>query len=428
MTEQRVFEAREHADYTERFDRAEFDVKRYRVTWTKTDRFKMGRKVGQGHFGEVFEAKDTQRKSKKVVAKMLKDTRKQKAKLRQEIKMLEYVRGGPNIVQLQDTVKDLNTGNKLLIFEKINYVKCRDLFPQLDNEEVRYYAYELLRAIAYTHSIGVMHRDIKPSNILIDPRKRKLRLIDWGKNIRGPGTRCYKSPELSLRYEYYDYSCDMWAFGCTFGSMIFLEHPLIRGKGSWFNQLLATVKIVGSDELFTYMRKINVVLDDDQMAALSGYPKKKWESFIDDDNRHRVTPEAIDLIANCVLTDHVRRFTATEAMAHPYFDAVRPSSSSASSSRTHRHSKRNAADSAGSSSDSGRGGPAKPDVASGSYSYYYESTYQYVSYTGSSSSSDDAPKARTGKSSRAGSSRASSSRPSKSASKAASKASKSRRR
>ena len=62
-------------------------------------------------------------------------------------------------------------------------------------------------------------------------------------NEKGPGTRCYKAPELCLRYDFYGYAVDLWAFGCMFGSMIFLEHPLIRGKGSWFNQLLAITKV-----------------------------------------------------------------------------------------------------------------------------------------------------------------------------------------
>lgn len=46
--------------------------------------------------------------------------------------------------------------------------------------EIRYYIYELLLALDYCHSQGIMHRDVKPHNIVIDHENRKLRLIDWG--------------------------------------------------------------------------------------------------------------------------------------------------------------------------------------------------------------------------------------------------------
>jgi casein kinase II subunit alpha len=39
---------------------------------------------------------------------------------------------------------------------------------------------QLLVALNYTHSKGIMHRDIKPANVLIDHNKRQLKLIDWG--------------------------------------------------------------------------------------------------------------------------------------------------------------------------------------------------------------------------------------------------------
>ena len=44
----------------------------------------------------------------------------------------------------------------------------------------RYYIFELLKALDYRHSNGIMHRDVKPHNVMIDHQKRELRLIDWG--------------------------------------------------------------------------------------------------------------------------------------------------------------------------------------------------------------------------------------------------------
>ncbi len=46
--------------------------------------------------------------------------------------------------------------------------------------DIRYYIYELLKALDYSHSQGIMHRDVKPHNVMIDHQRRQLRLIDWG--------------------------------------------------------------------------------------------------------------------------------------------------------------------------------------------------------------------------------------------------------
>lgn len=73
-----------------------------------------------------------------------------------------------------------------------------------------------------------MHRDIKLANTII--KNDTLYLIDWGlgefyhpkkKLTTKVGTRYYKAPELLVGFQYYDYSIDMWSFGCNLASLLF---------------------------------------------------------------------------------------------------------------------------------------------------------------------------------------------------------------
>jgi len=60
--------------------------------------------------------------------------------------------------------------------------------------------------------------------------------------------------------------------------------------------------------------------------------KKSWRKFQTDKNKHLVNDEAIDLLDKCLLYDHQARITCKEALAHPYFDPVRPGSTKTKSS------------------------------------------------------------------------------------------------
>jgi casein kinase II subunit alpha len=62
---------------------------------------------------------------------------------------------------------------------------------------------------------------------------RQLRLIDWGLaefyhpkteyNVR-VASRYFKGPELLVDFQEYDYSLDMWSYGCMFASMVCSLH------------------------------------------------------------------------------------------------------------------------------------------------------------------------------------------------------------
>lgn len=51
--------------------------------------------------------------------------------------------------------------------------------------------------------------------------------------------------------------------------------------------------------------------------------RKRWEQFVQTENQHLVSPEAVDLLDKLLRYDHQQRLTATEAMEHPYFCKIR---------------------------------------------------------------------------------------------------------
>jgi casein kinase II subunit alpha len=150
--------------------------------------------------------------------------------IKREIKILQNLCGGPNIVKLLDIVRDQQSKTPSLVFEYVNNTDFKVLYPTLTDYDIRYYIYELLKALDYCHSQGIMHRDVKPHNVMIDHEQRKLRLIDWGLaefyhpskeyNVR-VASRYFKGPELLVDLQDYDYSLDMWSLGCMFAGMVF---------------------------------------------------------------------------------------------------------------------------------------------------------------------------------------------------------------
>ncbi|CDS12448.1 Putative Pkinase-domain-containing protein [Lichtheimia ramosa] len=320
--------ARCYVDANAKMPASYSDYDNLQVQWGLQDNYEIIRKVGRGKYSEVFEGVNITN-GEKCVIKVLKPVKKKKIK--REIKILQNLAGGPNVVALLDVVRDPQSKTPALISEYVNNTDFKILYPRFVDYDIRFYMYELLKALDFCHSRGIMHRDVKPHNVMIDHEKRQLRLIDWGlAEFYHPGTeynvrvasRYFKGPELLVDFQEYDYSLDMWSYGCMFASMIFRKEPFFHGHDN-YDQLVKIARVLGTDELFAYLDKYDIELDQQYHDILGRYPRKPWSKFITSDNHRFVSDEAMDFLDHLLRYDHQERLTAQEAMAHPYFDIVK---------------------------------------------------------------------------------------------------------
>ena len=320
--------ARNYADVNVHRPPEYWDYENLCISWGDQDDYEVVKKIGRGKYSEVFSGVNVVHNTKCVI-KILKPVKKKKIK--REIKILQNLCGGKNIINLLDVVRDPQSKTPSLVFEFVNNTDFKELYPRLSDADIRYYIFELLKALDYCHSNGIMHRDVKPHNVMIDHERRQLRLIDWGlAEFYHPGrelnvrvaSRYFKGPELLVDYQQYDYSLDMWSLGCMLAGMIFRKEPFFHGYDN-YDQLVKIAKVLGTEELYEYLEKYDLDLDPHFDGQLGRHSKKPFTRFITPENRHLVSNEALDLVSNLLKYDHEHRLTAVEAQAHAYFADVR---------------------------------------------------------------------------------------------------------
>ncbi|KAA0151307.1 hypothetical protein FNF28_07165 [Cafeteria roenbergensis] len=158
----------------------------------------------------------------------------------------------------------------------------------LTDEHVQFFVYQMLCALKYMHSAGVVHRDLKPSNILLNA-DCTLRLCDFGlaRGVEVPGadmteyvvTRWYRAPEVMLATQQYTTQIDVWAVGCIMAELLG-RRPLFPGD-DYIHQLRLIVDVLGSPS------------DEDLKFAL-------------------------DFLSKLLVLHPGRRLTVDEALAHPF--------------------------------------------------------------------------------------------------------------
>jgi len=259
---------------------------------------------------------------------MLKPVKKRKIK--REIRILKNLFGGTNIVKLIDVLHDEPTKIHAIVFEYVQPTSYHKLMQQFTVFDCQHYIYQLLQALHYCHSQGIIHRDVKPQNMVINHDARQLTLIDWGLaefylpgsklNVR-VASRHFKGPELLVDFQDYDYSLDIWSLGCVLAGMIFKREPFFCGQDN-FHQLEVITQVTGTEELINYLVKYKLQLNQEYDNILQTHEKVPWSKFINATNQHLAVPQAIDLLEKMLVFDHQKRWTAEELMNHEFFKHI----------------------------------------------------------------------------------------------------------
>jgi casein kinase II subunit alpha len=127
--------ARVYADVNANMPRSYWDYDSVNISWGVLENYEVVRKIGRGKYSEVFEGINVVNYQKCVI-KVLKPVKKKKIK--REIKILQNLSGGPNIVSLLDVVRDnqVSDGSDWVGDWVLSPARCRVLGQNADLERI----------------------------------------------------------------------------------------------------------------------------------------------------------------------------------------------------------------------------------------------------------------------------------------------------
>lgn len=289
-------------------------------------KYKLIKPIGHGAYGVVVSARDEDSGRKvaiKKVANAFEDLVDAKRILR-EIKLLRHF-NHENIIRVVDvqeppSLKDFT--DVYIVTDLMETDLHRVIYSKqiLSDDHIRYFVYQILKALKYMHSAGVLHRDIKPSNLLLNA-DCDLKLCDFGL-ARGVDedeantlteyvvTRWYRAPEIMLACPSYTNAIDVWATGCILAEL-YGRQPIFPGH-DYLHQLKLISDYIGTPD----EERLDFVTSRRARKFMLDLPRKEKVNWA------HVFPsacdEAIDLLDKMLRFDPGKRITVDDALKHPY--------------------------------------------------------------------------------------------------------------
>lgn len=294
-------------------------------------RYSLGEAVlGSGQYGVVRECTDL-KTGERLACKTVRVTEgglQERAELRQEVTVMQRVAGHDNIVQLRGMYQGETAEEVHLVMEQCQGGELYDQIvrrERFSESDAAHLFTEMVRAVAFCHSQGVMHRDLKPENILLARRLPEgvplarvavegplVKLADFGlaarftpgETVRGlAGSPFYIAPEV-LSGEY-TAKADVWSLGVILCILLTGEPPFWGATDA---------------EVFSEVSRGRVDVASPAWAGVSAEAKSLVQRLLSKDQSNR--PSAHRILTHPWIARHVAPERTVRRLDVPVEEAV----------------------------------------------------------------------------------------------------------